>query len=350
MGTYPLNDTIVVRTLERDQADAWKDYLARQNSEILYHRLEWDDVFRRYDLPVVRLAAWRNNQIVGVLPLVWQRSWIFGNRLISLPWFDSAGVLACDQAASESLVLAATELAKSGHGAGLLLRQRQKVEAWQQDRSDKVLMRLSLVDNPEQLWKGFSAKVRNQVRKAEKSGLEAITGGAECVQSFYGVYSKNMKDLGSPSHSKGIFEAVLQAFGTDANLHIVRLHDRVVGAGLTLANGSCLEIPWASSLREFNSLCVNHLLYWHILRQACTDGYRWFHFGRSTLNSGTYQFKKQWGAEAEPLYWYQFDAGDGQIRGSQALQQEYEWAAKAWRKMPLWLTQWLGPKLMAKLP
>jgi FemAB-related protein (PEP-CTERM system-associated) len=345
------NDTsTVVRAFEPEHTKAWSDYLESRDTEVLYHRLEWDQVFREYGLPVVRLIAWRDSRVVGVLPLVWQRSWIFGNRLISLPWFDAAGVLADDEHVSASLVSAAVQLAARRRAAGLVLRQRKKIETWQHDRSDKVLMRLPLTRDPGELWNGFSAKVRNQVRKAEKSGLSAATGGSESLAPFFSVYSKNMRDLGSPSHSKRFFKAVLRAFGCDARLQIVRLDDRVVGAGLTLANGTCLEIPWASSLREFNSLCVNHLLYWHILQQACSSGYSWFHFGRSSLNSGTYQFKKQWGAEADPLYWYRFAAGVRDVTSSQDMQEKYEWAAKAWRKMPLWFTQWLGPKMVANLP
>jgi FemAB-related protein (PEP-CTERM system-associated) len=315
----------------------------------VYHRLEWDQAFREYGLPVVRLVAWRGERVVGVLPMVWQRSWIFGNRLISLPWFDTAGILADDELARASLIAAATRLATQYRANGLVLRQREKMETWPQDRSDKVLMRLALADDPEKLWKGFSAKVRNQVRKAEKSGLSAVTAGGEAASQFYSVYSENMRDLGSPSHSLRFFNAVLDAFGNDAKLAIVRLGDRPVGAGLTLANGTCLEIPWASSLREFNSLCVNHLLYWHILQGACRNGYRWFHFGRSSVDSGTYQFKRQWGAEAEPLHWYQF-ACDGEMNSGQAIQEKYDWAARAWRKLPLWFTRWLGPKMIARLP
>jgi serine/alanine adding enzyme len=345
------NRAIGVRALEPEQAGLWSDYLASRNTEVLYHRLEWDGGFGAYGLPVVRLVAWRDSRIVGVLPLIWQRSWIFGNRLISLPWFDSAGVLADDEEVEESLVSSATQLAKQRRAAGLVVRQRHKMERWHQERSDKVLMRLPLTDDPEQLWKGFSAKVRNQVRKGEKSGLRAITAGSESLFDFFSVYSNNMRDLGSPSHSLRFFKAVLDSFGPDANLQIVRLADRAVGAGLTLANGCCLEIPWASSLREFNSFCVNHLMYWHIMQQACSQGYRWFHFGRSSVDSGTYQFKKQWGAEPVPLYWYQFDAGgSAQEQSGQALQEKYEWAAKGWRKMPLWFTRWLGPKMVAKLP
>ena len=64
-----------------------------------------------------------------------------------------------------------------------------------------------------------------------------------------------------------------------------------------------VEVPWASSIRDYNSLCPNHLLYWHILDAAVADGCAVLDFGRSTPNEGTFKFKEQWGAQPVPLHW-----------------------------------------------
>jgi hypothetical protein len=48
-----------------------------------------------------------------------------------------------------------------------------------------------------------------------------------------------------------------------------------------------MTVPWASSLREFFSLCPNNLLYWEMIRWGCENGYQRFDFGRSSPNSGT---------------------------------------------------------------
>ena len=64
-----------------------------------------------------------------------------------------------------------------------------------------------------------------------------------------------------------------------------------------------IEIPWASSIRDFNPLCPNHLLYWHAMETAVAEGVDVFDFGRSTPGEGTFKFKEQWGAEPVPLHW-----------------------------------------------
>jgi len=360
--------------------------------------------------------------------LVWQKSWLFGNRLVSLPTFDTTGVVADDPEAQDLLIARALELA-SELGAELLLRQLEPLDAAPRARhcpteagggsqvaagrvgKDKVLIRVELPSDAGALWRSLKAKVRNQVRKPQKQGLSVDRGGEELLEDFYRVYSANMRDLGSPPHSRRFFRAVLEAFRDETTIYVVRLEGRTVGAGFTMANGDRLEIPWASSLRRYNPYCVNHLMYWHILEDACQAGYRWFHFGRSTEGSGQYRFKMQWRAEAVPLHWYCFAPepkakknsrqrcqvpgarcqGPGSTQqaaesGAQAagvaaivgtptpdscpltpdghqsasppvgrphittVQDRYSWATAAWRRLPLWFVRWLGPKIIAKVP
>src|SRR5205085_9192253 len=104
-----------------------------------------------------------------------------------------------------------------------------------------------------------------QVRKAEKSGLTVAKGGAELLPEYYGVFARNMRDLGTPVYSPQVFEDVLAAFPRHAQIHVVRQGTKPIAAGLTYRSAGTTEVPWASSIRDYNSLCPNHLLYWHII-------------------------------------------------------------------------------------
>lgn len=338
-----------VAPLADSEHGAWQPFLAGHPQLALAHHLAWDQVYAAYGLPTFRLAAWRGKQLVGALPLALQRSRLFGSQLVSLPWLDAAGMLANDDATREALLQAALETAGQRGAAQLQLRQLERVPQWPHVREDKVLMRLALEADPDALWKRFNPKVRNQVRKAEKSGLTVETVGREALDDLYAVYSENMRDLGSPSHSRRLLAAVCDSFGSQARIHIARVEGRLAGAGLTLHAPGHVEIPWASSYRQYNSLCVNHVMYWHILAQACRDGAAWFHFGRSTIDSGTYHFKKQWGAEPVPLFWHLFRT-DGRTPDTAPPQEGHGRAVQIWTRLPLWVTRRVGPWLMAQLP
>lgn len=344
----PAVDALSVVPATSDDAAPCREYLDRHPQGSIYHDPVWDQVFAVYRLPACRLVARRGKQIVGLLPLVDQRVWGWEHQVVSLPWFDAAGLLADDPAVSQALIAAALDWARRRGTQRLHLRQMQPTEAWPGLRTDKALMRLRLEADPDALWKRFSAKVRNQVRKAQKSGLVVETGGVEFLPGFYATYSHNMRDLGSPAHSQAFFAQVMQAFPGAARLHRVLLEGQVIGCALTLANGKRLEVPWASSLRSHNSLCVNHALYWHLLEDACREGFEWFHFGRSTKGSGTFHFKQQWGAEPCQLYWYYWGRPAPDPQRAPAAE-ELALASRIWRRLPLWLTRRAGPHLIARL-
>lgn len=339
----------IVKPSHPEDATEWNRYLAARSSEGLFFRVEWNEPFSAYGLTVERLIAFREGKIVGILPFVWQKSLLFGSQLVSLPWFDTCGVLADDEEASGALVAEAVRLAEQRGAESVQLRHHEQLEISPQVRTDKVLMQLDLPAAAETLWKGFSAKVRNQVRKGQKAGLTVQSGGMELLDVFYRIYSENMRDLGSPSHHRRFFTEVLNAFPEEATVHVVSLDGEPVGAGLTLANGNHLEIPWASSLRRHNRLCVNHVMYAHILEGACHDGFSSFRFGRSTPDSGTYKFKKQWGAIPVQLYWYILPTGKDATVDIAPPQESYGWGTKVWQRLPVWLTRRLGPFIIAKV-
>src|SRR3989475_11277499 len=117
-----------------------------------------------------------------------------------------------------------------------------------------------------------------------------------------------------------------------------------VGGLVALAFKDRLAVPWASCLKEYLSLCPNMLLYWEVLRTACVEGFRTFDFGRSSRHSGTYRFKRQWGAREEPLFWYTIPIT--RRRGlPEASPHTGVLLAKVWQRLPLAVTRGLGPRI-----
>ena len=309
----------------------------------------WAGPYSTYGLPWRALVARRRGMVVGLLPLVHQRSLLFGRRTVSLPWVDAAGLTADSSEIAQALVQAALGEMRQAGTTRLDLRQESPLFDWPVERDDKLAMQLELAADPEALWKRFDPKVRNQVRKSEKSGIVVETNPVGGLAQFHAVYSQNMRDLGSPPHSLAFFERVLESFGEAAEVHVARVAEQAVGVALTLRNGDRLDIPWASSLHEYNRLCVNHGLYWHILQHACRTGHNLFYFGRSTRNSGPHQFKKQWGSVEVPLYWYGLDQSGHPLTSSAPPGESFGLAIRLWQRLPLGVARWLGPKLISRL-
>ena len=133
-------------------------------------------------------------------------------------------------------------------------------------------MHLALGTDAARAWDGLDRKARNQVRKAEKSGLTWRRGGVELLDRFYGVFARNMRDLGTPVYSRRFFEHVLSTFPATSSVCLVDHGDRTVAGAIALSHRDVLEVPWASSLREYRSQCPNNLLYWRIIEHAIASG------------------------------------------------------------------------------
>lgn len=324
---------------------------ALRRDDLLFHSPRWRPVFAAYGLTLLNWGVRRDGRLVAALPVVEQSSFITGHQLVSLPWFDAAGIISVEEEATALLVERLRLFADDRKCPLVQLRQRDAMGLSRHVRTDKLLMRLKLESNGEVLWKRLDPKVRNQVRKSEKSGVTIDFGGQELLKDFFAVYSENMRDLGSPSHSLGFFEAICAAFRDEVTIIRAMASGRVVGAGFTLANGPCLEIPWASSVKDSRPLCVNHGMYWKILERACGKGFEWFYFGRSSVGSGQHHFKQQWGAEEVPLHWYLLSGDEKHAeKESTPPGEKMGLAVKMWKKLPLPVSRWLGPKIIAQIP
>ncbi len=300
---------------------------------------------------VYALEATRVGKTVGFLPLAFVHSYLFGRFLVSLPYLNTAGVQADSDAARNALIDGATRLADALKVRYLELRHEAPVAhpALTATLTSKVHMRLPLPSFVGPLWEGLPAKVRNQVRKGEKSGLSVHWGGRELLDDFYAVFSRNMRDLGTPVYSWHFFDSVLAAFPGAAELCVVRCGPAAAAAGLLLHGKGVSEVASASSLREFNSTCANMLLYWNLLDRSVERGQAVFDFGRSTPGGGTFNFKKQWGARPEPAAW-QYYLRTGSANEMRPDNPRYQTLIRIWQRLPVGLTRLIGPPIVRGIP
>lgn len=337
---------------DRIAADEWDRYVTAQPASTSYHLHAWRRVFERaFGHTTLYIGARRGAALVGVLPLVEMRSRVFGRQLVSLPFVNYGGVLADDPAVERALFDRAAELAGDRGLDHVELRHFTRRFPEAPAKQHKVTMLLPLAPDTDAMWAILDRKVRNQVRKAEKSGLTSEVGGAELIDAFYPVFATNMRDLGTPVYSKRLFEAVFAALPDRTRMFVVRAADgRPVAAGVGLRYRDTVEMPWASSLREFKASSPNNLLYWEALKHAIATGATTFDFGRSTPHEGTYNFKAQWGAEPVPLCWEYRLLRGRDLPDASPKNAKFSLAIQAWQRLPLWLANRVGPVIVRNIP
>jgi FemAB-related protein (PEP-CTERM system-associated) len=210
-------------------------------------------------------------------------------------------------------------------------------------------MRLPLPANVPELWKHLPSKVRNQVRKGQKVNLTTDWGGHNLLPEFYEVFSENMRDLGTPVYGSKLFQSILERFPDRAELAVVR-HGRVaVAVGLLLHGWGISEVLSAALLRHYRASNANMLLYWNLLEQTIKRGNQIFDFGRSTKDSNTYRFKKQWGAKPEPAVW-QYYLRRGSAADLRPDNPRFRGLIRVWQHLPVALTRRIGPWIVRGIP
>jgi serine/alanine adding enzyme len=338
-----------------DPSSDWDVFVERHPNASIYLKSGWSllarDVFRHaaYFLE----ARDGSGELKGVLPIVQQKSMLLGNFATSVPFFNYGGALADDQSAAQALMEEGARLAQQRGCSYIEYRDAQpRLGAWNV-RSDKVSMILELPATFAELSKKLGSKLRSQAKRADREEPNVLIGSLELLDSFYEVFAHNMRDLGTPVYPKKFFAAILQRFANNTKLIVITSRGVPAAAAfLVIANGRA-EIPWASCRADMKPLGFNMKLYWEVLQHVCDLKCSSFDFGRSTVNAGTYNFKKQWGAQPVQLYWHRWERSprskpepgvDDDAKGMMY------YATQVWRRLPLSIANTVGPWVSPNLP
>ncbi len=337
--------------LHDHQDTAWNAYVNAHPAASIYHLVEWKkligDVFGHQ--AYYFMATDSNGDVHGVLPLIRLNSRLFGDFMVSMPYFNYGGAIADSPEIEQQLIDAANRQAAE-LGLSHIEYRDDIARSGMPARTDKVNMILPLPEDDAILWQDFGSKLRAQIRRAQRESPQVLTGAHNCLRDFYTVFARNMRDLGTPVYSRRFFEQILQTFPQQSNIVVVRLENRPVAAAFLLAHGDRMEIPWASTIRDVNHLSINMLLYWEVLKLATRSGCRFFDFGRSSKDAGTYRFKQQWGAQPRPCYWHYWLPAGAEPPKLNPDNPKYALAIRLWQQLPVWASKVLGPPIVRNLP
>ncbi len=345
-------DLVISQMRSADKRD-WTQYVARHPLASLAHSLAWQAVVEKsFGLASHYFVARTGPRIVGVLPMSYVRSAIFGRFLVSSPYLSHGGVLADEDRIAARLKEAAYARAVELKADFALVRNLRSEKAETLSLlpdSPYTTLVLTLSDDTSTLWREtLSGSARRNVRRAHKSGLK-IHNDADYLASFTRINDINMRRLGTPAHGLDFFRNII-ALVPGADLLTVHHEGQVVGGALMTRFGETAHLSWIASLPDVLQMRPNNLLYWAGIEWAMEHGCRKLDFGRSKPGAGTFRFKTQFGAEPQPLdYAYLLH----RRRTEPQIDQDnprFQMLISLWKRMPLPLTRLLGPKLIQGIP
>jgi CelD/BcsL family acetyltransferase involved in cellulose biosynthesis len=292
-----------VAVLELDDP-RWRKFVQAAPDALPFHQPAWAKLLADcYGYRAFALTVTNGAGITAGLPVVEAPTLLGRKRWVSLPFTDHCAPLTN---AGEPCLTRALDDARRGAGISQF-----EVRAPLTGRDTYVagaglLHQLDLAPDPTAVFRGFKARVRRDVRTAERSGVAVRRGetAADLTHTFYRLQLLTRRRQGLPIQPRRFFELlwqrVLEPGGGSVLLASVG-GETVAGAVFLHENGTMIYKYGASDPRGL-SLHPNHALLWSAICWACQNGYKTFDFGRTDLgHKGLSQFKRGWGTREESL-------------------------------------------------
>lgn len=324
------------------------DFVRMHPAATPFHLPEWNiAVARGCGQRAHYLVAERaDGAIIGALPLTEIGSPLFGRAMVSTGFGVGGGILASDEAAVPVLAAAGWALAVERRCPTLELRGGPLPTGpeWHHDETTYLGFARALADDDERELAAIPRKQRAEIRKSLNIELEISVGRHDSdVRAHYAVYAESVRNLGTPVFPARLFREVLREFGESADVLVVRHKGAAVASVLSVYMNGIVYPYWGGGTAAARELRANDRLYFALMSHARARGCTRFDFGRSKAGTGPAAFKKNWGFEGQALHYAKRAPAGEQPREINPLSPKYRLQVAAWRKLPLWAANRLGP-------
>jgi len=344
-------DTLEVRSFRPADQARWDAYVDRHAQGTLFHRTGWKRaVESSFPYEAHYLLAESDGSVRGLLPLFRVKNPMVPGFLLSVPMGVYGGVLADDEVAARELLRHASELGRSTEAAYLEYRHVHSValERLRPGGAYATFVR-DLPRDPSECLPRLPRKARAAARKAIRDFALSHNVGREGLGTFFDLFARNKRHLGSPVYPKPFFRELMREF-PDSDLLFVRHGGREIAAVLSFYYKGTVIPYYSGADQRREHMQINNFMYLKLMEEGARRGFERFDFGRSREGSGSYRFKRHQGFEPTPLH-YQYELV--QARDLPNLSPDnprFNLVRETWKRMPLFLVKWLGPRLIRYFP
>jgi FemAB-related protein (PEP-CTERM system-associated) len=331
-----------------DERAAIERFVAAHPQGTPFHRPAWLlAVEQGTGNRALALVAEHKGAVAGLLPFNEIHSPIFGRLLASTGFAVDGGLLVEDDATADQLLATAERMAVSHSCPTIELRGGpvgDRREGWTLRTQSHCGFVAPLAADEEAQLTAIPRKQRAEVRKSLANDFTVEVGtGPEDRDAHYSVYAESVRNLGTPVFPRALFDAVLDAFGDDADILTIRHEGRPVASVMSLYWRGAVMPYWGGGTWEARRRRANDRMYYELMLHARRRGCDRFDFGRSKTESGAYHFKRNWGFAPEPLSYAVWTAPGCDKRDADPTSAKHKLQIALWQKLPLPVANAIGP-------
>jgi FemAB-related protein (PEP-CTERM system-associated) len=332
-------------------ANAWDHYVLAHPQASLFHLTGWKRVLKdTFNYSSYYLYAEHKGRITGVVPLFLISNPIVGKCLMSVPFGVYGGIVADDESSTDALLQHIKDLACSLKVDYLELRSRNsRLFAGFHANLRYATFTAQLSGDVQANLKRLPRDTRYMIRKGEKAGL-TTRHGVEQMALFYDLFAQNMREHGTPVFPRVLFDKLLREFQDQIDVMVVYAGTRAITGVVSFIFRDTIY-PYYAGVSPFaRPLAGNNFMYWELMKWAIECGIQKFDFGRSKKGTGAYAFKMGWNMVVESLDYQVYLVRRKTPPNFSPTNPIFEFATGIWRKMPLWTTLILGPRVSPWFP
>lgn len=293
----------------------WHHLVERHPLASIFHHVGWlKALYRTYGYePVVFTTSPPDSDLENGLLFCRIRSWVTGNRIVSLPFSDHCTPLGEPDGRFESL-LSHLHAARAGQGwkyVELRPASRNFDEAVRKlgfkPTINYVLHRVDLGPAVEAIFKRLDKNsVQRRVRHAEKVGVMEVCGTSEgLLKDFYQLLVQTRARHNLPPQPYAWFRNLLHCMEESVDLRLAYMENIPVAAVLVFHFKGKSYYKYGCSDKRYHKLGAMPFLLWRSIVKAKSVGSKTFDLGRTAEDHhGLIAFKNHWTPATDSLtYW-----------------------------------------------
>lgn len=338
----------MIKELDVGNYCRWDDFVQNNADATFFHLSGWQEVISKaFGHKTYFLYVENDNQISGILPLVHIKSFLFGNNLVSIAPCVYGGIVANDELSYLELDNAACRLAESLAVDCLEMRNKEHKTPDRPFKNLYVSFSKELDSDVEKNFLAIPRKQRAMVRKGIDAGLVSVIDTT--IDRLYQAYSESVRNLGTPVFSKKYFQTLKDVFGNQCEILSVEYKGQLIASVMSFYFRDEILPYYGGGTDLARELKGNDFMYWEVMRRAVEKGVKIFDYGRSKIGTGSYSFKKNWGFVPKPLFYEFYLVKSESMPDINPLNPKYQYFIAAWKRLPLAVSQWVGPWLSKNL-
>ncbi|AGP82633.1 FemAB-like protein [Alteromonas mediterranea MED64] len=342
-----MSERVCKLATEKSEFELWDAYVDSHDEGSFFHLSGWREVISKiYKHTPHYLFLEKNDTICGVLPLFEQKSRLFGHVLISTPFCVYGGAIADDDIGLLQLENAAAEL---GHKLNVDYVEFRYTKP--RDNNPNITLNcnhstylMPISGDDQAILQSIKKKQRANIRQSLKNGLTAEE--TTDISDVHRIYSESVRNLGTPVFPKRYFSKLKEVFGDKVELLSIKNGNQPVSAVLSFYYKNSVLPYYGGGTPEARHCRGNDFMYYTLMcRAKANHDCEIFDFGRSKNNSGSGNYKKTWGIEPKSLYYYCHLVKADSLPNLSPDNPKYKYFIKIWKKLPLFISERLGPYL-----